>query len=90
MELHVGKCCYDLPMCGLCDQNFTNLEMLETHLNTCEIYECGNCDKRCKLLSDVKEHVTDEKMARKYLWHMKMNREDKNKVDYTKYFLSDV
>ena len=65
MEVHVGKCCYNLPMCGLCDQNFTNLEMLETHLNTCEIYECGNCDKRCKLLSDVKEHVTDEKMATK-------------------------
>ena len=90
MEVHVGKCCYDTPMCGLCDSNFNDLEMLETHLNTCEIYECGNCDFRSKLLCDIKEHVKEEQMSNKHLWHMKMNRDDKNIVDYKKYLLSDI
>ena len=22
MEVHLGKCCYNLPVCGLCDSNF--------------------------------------------------------------------
>ena len=28
MEVHVGKCCSEKPMCGLCDLNFTDSETL--------------------------------------------------------------
>ena len=31
-----------------CVENFENKEMLEIHLNTCEIYECCLCAKRFK------------------------------------------
>jgi hypothetical protein len=42
MEVHIGKCCEHFN-CGLCDQKFEN-----THLHTCEIYECGECYTRFK------------------------------------------
>ena len=90
MEIHVGKCCYDKPMCGLCDKNCNDLETLEIHLNTCEIYECGNCDQRSKLLSDIKKHIKEEDINCQYFWHMKMKREDKNKAEWKKYYLSDI
>ena len=77
-------------MCGFCDLNFTDSETLETHLNTCEIYECGNCGKRYKLLSEIKEHMTEEQMICKFVWHMKMDRNDKNRVDFKKYFMSEI
>ena len=34
MEVHNGNCCYDHFEC--------ELEMLELHLVTCEVYECGS------------------------------------------------
>ena len=90
MEVHVGKCCYEKPICGLCDLNFTDSETLDTHLNTCEIYECGNCGERYKLLSEIKEHMSEEQMICKFVWHIKMDRDNKSKVDFKKYFMSEI
>ena len=60
-QVHVGKGCSDNFECGLCDQTFENLEILETHLSTCEVYECGEslnneCFYRDKHLSEMKKH----------------------------------
>ena len=41
MEVHVGKCNTDNFECGLCDSKFKDLDTLELHLRTCEIYECA-------------------------------------------------
>ena len=30
---------------------------MDTHLRTCETYECSNCWKRIKNLSDMKKHI---------------------------------
>ena len=38
MEVHNGKCCYDHIEFGLCECRFDNLEMLELHLTTCEVF----------------------------------------------------
>ena len=54
MEVYIGKCCYDYFECGLCEARVENLEKLELHLTTCEIYECDTCFVRDKSLSDMK------------------------------------
>ena len=56
--MHVGKVHSEYLECGLCEFKADNLENLEMHLFTCEIYECNNCKSREKTLSDVKTHIT--------------------------------
>ena len=36
------------------------LDELEKHLVTCEVYECGRCFDRFKMLEDMKKHAEDE------------------------------
>ena len=88
IEVHVWKCCYDKPLCGLCDLEFEDLENLEIHLITCETYECGGCRKRFKQLSEIKKHMEDKHTD--FMWHMKMDREDQNKLDYKKHFIYQI
>ena len=38
MEVHAGKAHTDNLECGLCENNFENIENLNLHLQTCEIY----------------------------------------------------
>ena len=52
MEVHLGKCGPDL-FCGFCETNFDDLEMLDMHLKTCEIYECSVCSERFLILSKL-------------------------------------
>ena len=40
MEVHLGKHHSEKNECGLCDFEAGNLENLETHLNTCEFFQC--------------------------------------------------
>ena len=79
MEVHIGKCCYNYFECGLCEDRFKNLEMLELHLKTCEVYECGQCYIRYKSLSEVKKHVEKEHEDEKSLHHLKM---DRSRIEY--------
>ena len=61
--------------CGLCDFEATNLENLEIHLVTCEIYQCDNCKTKFKSIKDIKEHI-EEKYSRRYEYvhHLKLHR----------------
>ena len=43
LEVHVGKCYSDNSECGFCDTKFEDLDSLELHLRTCEMYECSKC-----------------------------------------------
>ena len=56
MEVHVTKCRNENFECGLCEEIFVEEKDLDTHLRTCETYECSNCWKRIKHLSDMKKH----------------------------------
>ena len=77
MEVHIGKCCY-----SYFEYRPESLEMLELHLVTCEMYECNDCYIRVKHLSEIKEHLQKEHEQGKYLNHLKMDRNDANKVDF--------
>ena len=43
MQIHVGEHHSEKFECSLCDYEALTFEDLETHLFTCEIYECGKC-----------------------------------------------
>ena len=60
MAVHVGKMHSENIVCGICDFVADNLDNLETHLFTCEIYQCYYDDEKFKTLSDLKEHVKQE------------------------------
>ena len=81
MEVHIGKCCYTYFECGLCEVKVENFEKLEIHLTTCEVYKCGICFERIKILSDIKKHVKEEHKDANYLHHIKLDRDDKKKVN---------
>ena len=57
MEVHIGKEHADGFDCGLCGFKEQSLENLETHISTCEVYDCGHCDDRLKTLDCTKEHM---------------------------------
>ena len=76
--------------CGLCEWRCDNLENLETHLKSCEVYECEKCDERFSLLKDVKIHIENEHGKETSLIHLKINRVVEKIVDAKKYSYNDV
>ena len=90
MEVHIGKCCYDHFECGLCEAHFENFEMLELHLVTCEVYECGKCFIRVKNLSEMKKHIKEEHEDGKYLHHLKIDRNDDKIVSFKQVSIDNI
>ena len=90
MQVHGGKCSTTNFDCGLCDLQIDTLENLETHLASCEVYECDKCEKRYKTLSDMKHHIENDHNKDTSFFHLKMNRILKENVDCKKYCFSDV
>ena len=55
--VHVGKEHSEIILCGMCDSVVGNKENLETHMVTCEIYQCYFDDYKFKTLGDLHKHV---------------------------------
>ena len=49
-------------LCGLCDKEFSNSQLLDDHLSECEIFVCSNsgCNKLFETLTSLKEHIKEE------------------------------
>ena len=90
MEVHLGKCGSEPFECGLCETTFDKLEMLEIHLNTCEIFECSICAERFRDLSDMKKHMQKHHKSSKNIYHLKIDREDPNEVNVKRYSPSQL
>ena len=60
MEVHINKVHSEELECGMCEFEAKDLETLETHLVTCQIYECKHCAERWQSISDVKKHMAEE------------------------------
>ena len=90
MQVHNGKCCVSNIECGLCGMEAETLENLETHLASCEVYECEECEIRHTKLSDIKVHIEEDHSKDKNFFHLKMHRILKSKVDCKRYSYSDV
>ena len=92
VEVHVGKCRESNFDCGLCGEDFEKLQDLETHLRTCEIYECQNSSfwMRCKNLSEMKKHIQENHSSSTELDHLKIDRKKEFNVSSTFYSLKDI
>ena len=91
MEVHFGKNHSENFECGLCEYKAQDLEELELHLFTCEIYECYKCELRVKKLSDMKRHK-DENHVNFGVWitHAKLDRKNKEIVKTSEEWSSDL
>ena len=93
IEVHVGGCRELNFECALCGDGFENKVDLETHLRTCEIYECDNypCWLRMKNLSHMKKHITEKhNISSTIINHLKIDRESEFLVSSTSYKLEDL
>ena len=90
MQIHFGKNHNSGNIeCGLCDFQAKDLECLEMHLKTCEIYECANCIKVFKHLSDIRKHMTDKEnvdsCGLSNIFHVKIDRNNSSEASYKEY-----
>ena len=82
MEVHIGKTHTDTFECGLCEQDVGNVENLETHLHTCEIYRCRRCYTKETKISEIKAHVfrKHKGIQDTLIDHLKISRTDESEV----------
>ena len=78
---------------GLCEYVANNLEALDTHLFTCEIYECYYEEERFKSLRDLKTHFETEHPTKntnyKFI-HAKQDRENVEEIVCKDHFSQDL
>ena len=88
MEVHIGKCHSENDDCGICSFEAGSLQSLETHLRTCEVYQCDECEERIKSIKEIKEHITNTR-EREAWWvnHLKM---DRNAFSEKSYFSNKI
>ena len=55
MDMHVRKKHSEIISCGMCMLEVKNEETLETHIVTCEIYQCNECRTKFTTVSDIKK-----------------------------------
>ena len=86
IEVHQGKCHSDDFECGLCEYKAGSIENLNTHLSTCESYECDNCFYRVQHLSHMEAHMIEkhEKLNLNII-HGKIDRKNENLIKTTEH-----
>ena len=91
MEVHVGKVHSEMFECGLCDSVFNDLDGLELHLCTCEVYKCQCCAK-FKTLAQIKAHIEEKHEAESMIrmQHQKLNRNNQEEVSSQSYWTNDI
>ena len=85
----MGKVRCEKIECGMCDNVFNNLEALETHISTCEVYKFDECGFITTKLVVVKIHLDKEhnggtEMQINHLKQSRANREEYDCYFYTK------
>ena len=95
MNVHLGKCHSGNFVCGLCEFTANTLEDLETHLFTCEMYECNACYERTSRLADLMDHLRDKHEVKKDekvdgIMHIKMERSNFSEVSCETYSLDEL
>ena len=88
LDVHIGKNCADIFNCGLCEKTFETKVNLETHLNTCEIFQCTKCKDKEAKLPNIKDHVVNIHNSEKYFMidNFKMSRDDSDEVTWKNFY----
>ena len=91
IEVHAGKAHSSNFECGLCDFKAKDLENLETHISTCEIYECNNCYFRVTQICEIKIHMLEKHESENVLiLHGKQDRSNEEKIDCKEHLRFDL
>ena len=85
----MGKVHADKIECGICEIKPKDIESLETHLHTCEIYQCHQCGKKCKLLQDIKKYI-EESHKKGTILHSKMDRDNSAEFSEKMYWSESI
>ena len=92
MEVHVNKVHTEELECGLCECVAKDLESLELHLVTCQIYECKHCGERYKSISDIKKHMAEKHRKNEYMriLHAKQDISNSDEINCKTYYSKDL
>ena len=76
----------------MCDIIVKDLETLEIHLTTCEIYTCRECNAVSKNLSDLKSHfeTEHENQYDLFVYHIKQSRGCKEEFERKSYMYKQL
>lgn len=69
MKTHFKRLHCETISCGMCDFQAANLEILDTHTFTCEMFRCDSCKDKFFSLSDIKKHIDKEHKGYSSLRH---------------------
>ena len=83
MDVHFGKVHSENLECGLCECQADDVEKLNSHIFTCEIYKCERCDKTFANLAELKAHTLAKHLENKYMSiiHAKQSRTNEEEID---------
>ena len=92
IDIHFGKEHGENFICGLCDYRLNDLQALEMHLKTCEIFRCVKCGYVAINLHDIKLHFqTDHKGENnRRVAHIKLTRESTEEIESKIHNLEDL
>ena len=92
IDIHFGKEHGENYICGLCDYQLSDLQALETHLKTCEIFRCTKCGNVVKNLHDIKLHIQKEHEGEKYkrVVHTKLTRDSTEEIESKTHEIEDL
>ena len=60
LEMHFRKIHSENIWCGVCEFEAKDIETLDIHTFTCEIYKCNTCKQNFQSLQDLKAHINKE------------------------------
>ena len=84
MEIHHGRMHNENLECGLCDFVAKDVDKLDLHLVTCEIYECEICEDKAKNLSEMKQHFEtkhpEKCLKDSFVMHVKLDRKNEDEA----------
>ena len=94
MEVHIGRLHSEKTEFGLCNYEANNMDNLNLHISTCEIYTCEACCFRTKNLHDIKDHLNNVHISIGTEWdeiiHAKVNRKDSELIDQAIHMKKDL
>ena len=93
MEVHIGRLHSEQIECGLCNYEANNIDNLNLHIATCEIYTCEACCFRTKNLHDIKDHLNNVHLNGTQwdeIIHAKVNRKDSELIDQVIHMKCDL
>ena len=91
MEVHVGKQHSEIFECGLCNFEAKDIEALNLHLTTCQIYVCEDHYYRTQHMHDIREHLKDKHSNDfSLIIHAKINLKDPETIDQILHSKEDI